>query len=99
MKIDSTLTEKAKKETKYINFKDWLLKNGAVFDDNIDFPVVFEGGLMGISAKKHITGNKAFILVPNNLIISAERARTEPELKKVIEKYPNLLSKKHPDCE
>ena len=69
---------------KYQVFKEWLLANGAVFDDAIQFPAVFEGGLEGLAAKTEIGTHQAYIFIPNKLIISVDRAMACPELRDLI---------------
>ena len=97
--IDQELTEKARSDPKLMLFKQWLLDNGAVFEDTVEFPCVFKGGLMGIAAKKDLKNNFAFLFVPNKCIISLKRIRAEPELAKIIEENDFLYGKKHPDVD
>lgn len=53
--VDEAATSQASaSNSKYAVFKDWLIKNGAVFDESIEFPAVFAGGLEGLAAKKPI---------------------------------------------
>jgi len=67
------------KSGKYRAFKEWLINNGAIFDDYIEYPAVFGGGLNGVSAKKPIGPNKGFIFIPNTLLISVERIKACPK--------------------
>ena len=97
--IDRELTAAAQKEEKYVVFKKWLLDNGAVFEDTVEFPCVFRNGLMGIAAKKDLPLNKAFLFVPNTCIISKKRIEKVPELAKVFEENDSLFGSKHPDTD
>ena len=65
-------------------FKEWLLANGAVFDDSLEFPAVFANGLEGLAAKQPIGPHKAYIFIPNKLIISVERVKAAPELRQLL---------------
>lgn len=97
--VDKELTATAQAEPKYKLFKEWLLANGAIFDDLVEYPCVFDGGLMGICAKQPIKRCKAFISIPNNLIISQDRCLKETELHQVWSDNPHAFSKAHPDGE
>ena len=68
----------------YRTFKEWLINNGAIFDDFIEYPAVFGGGLNGVSAKKPIGPNKGFIFIPNTLLISVERIKACPKFYQLI---------------
>ena len=52
-----------------------MIENGAVFDDSVEFPAIFANGLEGLAAKKPIGPYKAYIFIPNTLIISVERVK------------------------
>jgi hypothetical protein len=43
-------TQRVKQDLKYQSFITWLQENGAIFD-KVEFPCVFDKGLMGIGAK------------------------------------------------
>jgi len=68
-------------EGKYAAFKEWLLANGAVFDEAVEFPAVFGNGLEGLAARKPIGAHEAFIFVPNTIILSIARVKACPELR------------------
>ena len=84
---------------KYQVFKEWLITNGAVFDDVVQFPAVFEGGLEGLAAKEEIGTHKAYIFIPNNLIISVARAQACPELRDLFKNNVKVFGPDHPDRE
>ena len=60
-------------KTKYETYKNWLIKNGAIFDKNIDFPFTY-GPFHKIGCKSisDINENEALILIPRSLIIYSE---------------------------
>lgn len=80
-------------------FKQWLLENGAVFNDDIEFPAVFAGGLHGLAAKKKIESHKGYIFIPNTIIVSVERIKACPELRELIRDNYDLFGDIHPDRE
>ena len=99
-RVDRVGTAVAKSSTmKYQVFKEWLLANGAVFDDVIEYPAVFEGGLEGLAAKEPIGPHRGYIFIPNTLIISVERAKACPELRQLIADNYDLFGDIHPDRE
>ena len=74
--IDRVATHKYEQtDRKQWVFKKWLLDNGAIFEDAIQYPALFEGGLSGLAAKKKLEPYKAFIFIPNTLILSVERVK------------------------
>ena len=81
--IDKKLTAVAQTQPKYHDFKKWLTQNGAIFDDNIIYPAVFENGVVGIAAKRKIEAYTAFLFIPNSCIISLDRAKACAELRPV----------------
>ena len=94
---DTELTAEAQKDPKCILFKKWLLENGAIFEDTVEFPCVFKGGLMGLAAKTEIKHKFAFMFIPSKCIITLERAKSS--LKDIIEQNDSLFGKDHPDAE
>ena len=77
--IDRAATGAAQnRDGKYAAFKAWMIENGAVFDEAVEYPAVFQGGLEGLAAKKPIGPYQAYIFVPNKLIISVARAKACP---------------------
>jgi hypothetical protein len=44
------LTAEARKDPKYKAFADWLKENGGKFNQ-VEYPCVFAGGVMGLAAK------------------------------------------------
>lgn len=66
---------------------DWLVQNGAKFDD-VKFPARFlNGQLMGLSAKNYIPPFKCFIAIPNTCIISVARVK-QSEIAPFLKKHP-----------
>ena len=55
---------------KFKIFKNWLLENGAIFDNIIEFPVINNHLLkIGCKSKENINENESFLMIPKNLII------------------------------
>ena len=97
--IDKELSAKAALDPKYMTFKKWLLDNGAIFDECVEFPCIMQNGVMGLGAKKEIKRNQAFLFIPNSCIVSLTRVRESAEMKTIIEENPSIFGKKHPDNE
>ena len=95
-KIDKKLTAVAQTQPKYHEFKKWLTDNGAVFDENIIYPAVFENGVVGIAAKRKIEAYTAFLFVPNSCIVSLDRAKNCDELRPVYQSH-SIFGSSHPD--
>mmetsp|Transcript_2543 Transcript_2543/g.3535 ORF Transcript_2543/g.3535 Transcript_2543/m.3535 type:complete len:313 (-) Transcript_2543:1488-2426(-) len=87
------------RDGKYAAFKEWLLQNGAVFDDAIEYPAVFDHGLEGLAAKKTISPYEAYIFIPNTIIISVARVKACPELRQLIADNFDVFGDVHPDRE
>ena len=57
---------------KYKAFKNWLLENGAIFDNYIDFPIRYSYfSKIGCKSKENINENESFLLIPKDLIVSS----------------------------
>ena len=97
--IDKAATSKEiDSNPKYDRFVAWMREFGARFDD-VQFPTVFENGLTGISAKREIGLNQAFLTVPNILIVSVDKALKDEQLKDFYESNLGVFGPKHPDHE
>ena len=94
---EETDSQVNKRGGKFEAFKEWLLANGAVFDDSIQYPAFFEGGLEGLAAKQAIGAYEAYIFIPNTIIISVERVKASAELRPVIADNFQLFGDIHPD--
>jgi hypothetical protein len=71
---------------KIARFLAWLRENGAVFD-MIEL-ASFDGGLMGVSAKRDIGQYKAFLSIPNTCIISVTRVKNTEGINQVLKDHP-----------
>jgi len=79
-------TNQIRNDIKYINFKEWLVKNGAIFEDNFEYPTSF--GILnyvGIKSKKSINCNEALFFIPKSLIIDSNQLRNTSEFKGLFE--------------
>ena len=79
------------KESKIIYeiYKNWLIKNGAVFDKNIDFPITY-GPFHRIGCKSiaDINENEALILIPRSLLIISEDLHyLDKYIKNIIDEF------------
>ena len=75
---------------KFKIFKNWLLENGAIFDNIIEFPVI-NNHLLKIQckSKENINENESFLMIPKNLIIiSNDLEYLEKYIKEIKEEIP-----------
>ena len=55
---------------KFKTFRNWLLENGAIFDNYLDFPIRYSYfSKIGCKSKENIDENESFLLIPKDLII------------------------------
>ena len=77
---------------KFKIFKNWLLENGAIFDNIIEFPVINNHLLkIGCKSKENINENESFLMIPKNLIIISNDLEY---LEKCIEEIKEEISEK-----
>ena len=77
---------------KFKIFKNWLLENGAIFDNIIEFPVINNHLLkLGCKSKENINENESFLMIPKNLIIISNDLEY---LEKYIEEIKEEISEK-----
>ena len=63
-------------QKKYSIFKDWLIKNGAIFTKNIDFPYVYGPfNLIGCKSISDINENESILLIPKKLMIISKELK------------------------
>ena len=85
-----------KQDPKFEVFKTWLVDNGAIFDETVEYPAVFENGLVGLAAKKKIDPYTAYLFISNTCIISIDRVKACTELRPVFQSN-SIFSDDHPD--
>ena len=75
---------------KFKIFKNWLLENGAIFDNIIEFPVINNHLLkIGCKSKENINENESFLMIPKNLIIiSNDLEYLEKYIEEIKEEIP-----------
>ena len=60
-------------KSKYSKFKNWLLQNGAIFEQYLELPVIYSPFLkIGCKTKEDINENESFLMIPENLMIKSE---------------------------
>eukprot|EP00347_Sterkiella_histriomuscorum_P010279 403376910 len=91
-------TNKLRQQEKYVNFQKWLEDNG-VLHPGVDYPVAFgrQGQLIGMAARKDIPPQKAFLFVPQRLMISEVTVRNS-KIAPLLSKHPEIF-KHHQDAE
>ena len=89
--INWEVTERISKEEKYVKFNKWLKDNG-VHCPSVRYPTAFgpTGGLIGISARRRIGPQEAYLYVPAKLTISETKVR-QSEIGFIIDKHPEIF--------
>lgn len=54
----------------------------------LEYPAVFDQGLVGVKAKEDIEHREAFLYVPFNMLITMELANTHPKVGHVFRENP-----------
>lgn len=71
---------------------DWCLNNGVKIP-KLEYPAVFDHGLVGVRAIEDIEHREAFLFVPFKMLITMELARNHPEVGHIFIDHPELFSK------
>jgi hypothetical protein len=58
-------------EDKYIIFKNWLKQEGVIMP-KLQYPAIYDGGLIGTKVTADILHREVYIYVPEKLIISVQ---------------------------
>ena len=97
--INEEETRKLQQEPRFVRFHEWLAENGAQYPA-VDYPVVFgkNGELRGLAAKKDIPPCKAFLFIPDKLMITIDVAMRDPVCAPIFKKHPEVF-KDHYDAE
>lgn len=85
-------------DKKYEIFMEWCFKNGVKIP-KLEYPAMFEHGLVGVRAKEEIEHREAFLYVPFKLLITMEVAHKHPVVGHVFRENKELFSKEHDDYE
>ena len=90
--INQEKSQQLKNSDKYKKFDEWLKEKGAVYHA-VDFPVAFgrHGELLGLAAKCDIPPNKAFLFIPQDIIINELVCRADPICGPVYEKHADIF--------
>lgn len=75
-----------------MNFNRWCDENG-IIRPAVRYPVAFgsKGELVGVAARREIGLNEAYIYVPLKCIINESKARADPKIGHIFERYPHLF--------
>ena len=79
-------------------FMSWCAENGVKMP-KLEYPAVFEQGLLGVRAKESIEHREAFLFVPFKMLITLELAQEHPIIGHVYKENPQLFTKDHDDYE
>ena len=82
-----------------MQFHQWLRKNGAKYPA-VDYPVAFgkNGELIGLLANRDIPPQKAFLFIPQEIIINDLVCKRDPVCGPIYKKHPEIF-KDHYDAE
>ena len=72
----------------------WCAENGVKMP-KLEYPAVFEQGLLGVRAKEPIEHREAFLFVPFKMLITLELAQEHPIIGHVYKENPQLFTKDH----
>jgi hypothetical protein len=66
----------------------------------LDYPVIFEGGLLGARVNQDIQHREAFLFIPYKMLMSLDYTRSHPCLGPIILANPQVFHKdQHEDWE
>jgi hypothetical protein len=65
----------------------------------IEYPAFFEGGLVGAKVKEPIEHREAFLIIPQDIIISLDKCFADPVLGHVYASHPELFTEEYDDWE
>ena len=71
------------------NFTSWCFKQG-VLAPKVEFPAVFEHGLVGVKVTKDIQVGEHMIYVPHNLLLSVKSTFDHEILGPILEDFPSI---------
>ena len=77
---------------------DWCLKNGVKIP-KLEYPAMFDHGLVGVRAREDIEHREAFLYVPFKLLITMELAHNHPIIGHVFKENKQIFTKEHEDFE
>ena len=72
-------------------FLDWCRKEG-VIGPKLDYPAIFENGVMGIGCKEEIKHQEMYLAIPYKMIYSASKVANNPLLAPIIQKHPECFT-------
>jgi hypothetical protein len=86
------ILEKSNKSfEKFENFKKWLDENGAIYKENLSYPVQYgKFNIIGSEAKREILPNQGILYVPKKLIIDSNELKKTQDFQIIFEKIPNV---------
>ena len=65
----------------------------------LNYPTIFEYGLIGASAKEEIRHREAFLFVPFNAMITLQTAKNHPKIGHIFYENPTVFSNINDDYE
>ena len=71
-------------------FVDWCVKEGVVMP-KLEYPAIFENGLIGIRIKEDIANREAYLYVPYKMSITVSKILENPILRPIIDSNPQCF--------
>ena len=96
--VTATNEDKGSMTEKYKAFMEWCDKVGIV-SGKLEFPAIFEGGLVGVRAKEPIKHREMIMSVPYKCLFSVDKARADPVLNRVFSENETLFGPGNPDAD
>jgi hypothetical protein len=90
---------KDSQENKYEIFNKWCFDNG-VRIPKLEYPAIFEGGLLGARASEDIQHREAFLFIPMKMLLSLDFIYRHKVLAPIIKENPRMFdNRSHEDWE
>ena len=90
---------KENQESKYEIFNKWCYDNG-VRIPKLEYPAIFEGGLLGARASADIQHREAFLFIPMRMLLSLDFIYRHKVLGPIVKENPKMFDNRaHEDWE
>ena len=75
---------------KYELFNEWCKKEGILMP-KLQYPAIFEGGLIGTKVTQEITHREAYLAIPFKMMITITKATDDPVIGPIVKENLDLL--------
>ena len=77
--------------SKYLRFQQWCKQVG-IIAPKLEYPFVFDDGLLGVRCTETIEYHEAHTFIPYNVLIDLYWCRTEPALMHIYFENPHIFA-------